>query len=173
MRAILTPFFVLALAACGNPAEEADDPLVQPNASETMMPVEPDGGIGNGAGPIPTAAETVEPAPSPTPDIEQPQPIPADYHGVWDHVDGSCAPESDLRMEISADKIVFYESVGTVTSLISEPNGDRIVTLAMSGEGETWTETLRLQMDSTATRMVVLQGDTFERTAYSARKRCN
>ena len=170
MRVYLCLSAALALAACSQEKTEQAGPAPE----ETMMPVEPDGGIGDGAGPIPAEPE---PTQQETPDIAEPPLIPADYHGVWDYVDGTCQPESDLRMEISGERIVFYESVGEVTNVASETNGDRIVTLAMSGEGETWASKLRLQMDSRGMRMVVLPENGEESSAadrqYSARKRCS
>lgn len=72
--------------------------------------------------------------------------IPEGFHGVWDYVKGSCAPESDLRLEITASGIVFYEAFGSVMNV--EPDGPAtIVTLAMEGEGERWTDTFVLMFD--------------------------
>ena len=110
---------VMLLAACSG----ASDDAAAPEPAETMMPVEPDGGIGDGAGP-PEGLGT--PA------------IPAPFHGVWDYVDGSCAPESDLRIEIRPESIGFYESLGELTAIDIASPDDITVTLAMEGEGETW-----------------------------------
>ena len=110
---------VMLLAACSG----APDNAAAPEPAETMMPVEPDGGIGDGAGP-PEGLGT--PA------------IPAPFHGVWDYVDGSCAPESDLRIEIRPESIGFYESLGELTAIDIASPDDITVTLAMEGEGETW-----------------------------------
>ncbi len=110
---------VMLLAACSG----ASDHAAAPEPAETMMPVEPDGGIGDGAGP-PEGLGT--PA------------IPAPFHGVWDYVDDSCAPESDLRIEIRPESIGFYESLGELTAIDIASPDDITVTLAMEGEGETW-----------------------------------
>ncbi len=99
--------------------------------------------------------------------------IARDYHGVWDSVDGDCPTMSDLRMTIAADKIGFYESEGRVQSIERRPNGDRLVTLAMTGEGESWTQNVKLELDSTGTRMVttMVGGDGPEVSV--ARRKCD
>lgn len=118
---------LLMLAACGSePAAPAPE--------DTPIPVEPDGGIGDGAGP-----------PEATVDETLANRIPTRFQGVWDYVEGTCAPESDLRMEVSGSEILFYESVGTVTAVAPEGD-DVVVTLAMEGEGETWEQQTRLAL---------------------------
>lgn len=122
---------LLALAACGSEPEA-------PATPETPMPVEPDGGIGDGAGP-----------PEQGVDETLANRIPTRFHGAWDYVQGTCDPASDLRMEISGSEILFYEAVGMVTEVTPEgdrPNGDVVVTLAMEGEGETWEQKTRLSL---------------------------
>ncbi len=69
--------------------------------------------------------------------------IPAAFHGVWDYVEGSCAPESDLRVEVKPQMVIFYESLGTVEAVTTVDEQTVSVTLAMEGEGETW-ETTRV-----------------------------
>lgn len=115
MRGFAIAALAVSLAAC-----EAQNPQVA-DPSETSIPVEPDAGIGDGAGPI----EVVEAA------------IPERFHGVWDYIEGTCARESDLRIDISSREIVFYEAVGTVSDA-QEVAGGTLVVLAMEGEGETW-----------------------------------
>lgn len=71
--------------------------------------------------------------------------IPARYHGVWDAVGGSCQPSSDLRVEIEPQRIIFYESVGSVTGMSSR-GSDAVAELAMEGEGEQWSRSLRMTL---------------------------
>lgn len=122
MKRILFPAalpLAVLLAACSGGADEA----AAPDPAETMMPVEPDGGIGDGAGPPgPVVAET----------------IPAAFRGVWDYVEGSCDPASDMRVEIGPETMQFYESHGDVTGVEVGSPQDIVVSLAMEGEGETW-----------------------------------
>ena len=111
------------------------------------MPVEPDGGIGDGAGPIPDP-DGSELAKSDR-EISDPEilkgEIPVRYHGVWDYVRGSCSADSDMRMEIGPRRITFYESVGNVAG-VGQDGDDAIADLIMEGEGETWVESTRLSL---------------------------
>ena len=117
MKRFLLPLAVLALAACSQEADEAPAP------EETMMPVEPDGGIGDGAGP---------------PQAVVADTIPQDFLGVWDYVEGTCDPASDLRVEIGPRSMQFYESHGEVTRIEVDSPQRIVVSLAMEGEGEKW-----------------------------------
>ena len=117
----------LALAACGGEAQQqASAP--EPAASMT-----------------PATAETD--AASLDPDIAKGE-IPSRFHGVWDAANGTCEPNSDLRVEITARRIGFYESVGNVAGVGSEAN-DAIADLVMEGEGESWVQTTRLSIETT------------------------
>lgn len=116
----------LALTACGDTGGDPPDP------AETKMPVKPDGSIGDGAQAISAA----------------PGGIPQSLRGVWDYIDGTCDPMSDLRTEIGADEIVFYESMGQVTDVSMDSESAATVQLAMSGEGEAWEETIRFELSA-------------------------
>lgn len=145
----------LLLAACGQQQEET-------------------------AVPAPTPEPTAAAAPAPQPDlaaadaaaIRQGQ-IPPRYHGVWDAVTGSCDPASDLRVEIAARRILFYESVGNVTATGSE-GGDAIADLAMEGEGEQWFRSLRMTLsgEGDAARLVLADALETPRGQPIPLKRC-
>lgn len=135
-RSLLTAALPLALlaAACSDGPDEA----AAPEPAETMMPVEPDGGIGDGAGPPgPVTAET----------------IPAAFRAVWDYVEGSCDPASDLRVEIGPETMQFYESFGEVTRIEVAGPQDIVVSLAMEGEGETWEMARRFTLSDDGRRL--------------------
>ncbi|MCK0127400.1 hypothetical protein [Erythrobacter sp. F6033] len=131
MRNTVCLVLAAAVSACG----AAPDPA-EPTPIETPIPVEPDGGIGDGAGPIPETDEA---------NTTDAAIIPVRFQGVWDYEGGTCALESDLRMEVSADEILFYESIGTVNA-VSADGEDTIVTLAVEGEGETWEQSTRFSL---------------------------
>lgn len=133
MRVTVCLLLAITLSACGS----APDPAA-PEPIETPIPVEPNGGIGDGAEPLPAAAGDDETA-------QAANLIPASLHGVWDYEGGTCAPESDMRMEITGDEILFYESIGKVTAVAADAE-DTIVTLAMEGEGETWEQSTRFAL---------------------------
>ncbi len=89
----------------------------------------------------PRAAESTD-APAPVTSKAAPSTaaaIPSQFRGVWDSEQGSCNPASDLRLEIGAVSIAFYESLGTVTAVTVESPDSITVDLTMQGEGEKWT----------------------------------
>lgn len=120
MRPIALPLALaaLALAACQQPA-----PSQERDASPAVVPTAPA---------TPPARAT--PVASPTTAVA----IPDRFRGVWDAVGRSCNPASDLRLEIGAVSIEFYESLGTVTGVTVESPDSVVVDLAMEGEGERW-----------------------------------
>ncbi|MBX7483421.1 hypothetical protein [Qipengyuania qiaonensis] len=109
----------LAIAAC---SDRPDSPG-EADASETGLVVEPDGGIGDGAGPPePVTADS----------------IPVAFLGVWDTADGNCAPASTMRTDIGPETMQFYESHGDVTRVEVDSPQRIVVSLTMEGEGERW-----------------------------------
>jgi hypothetical protein len=129
-RVIAAIGLVGLLTACGGGEEVLDDPVEAPLA----------GGEDFDA----TATEAADQADAETPAGE----IPAKYLGVWDYEKGTCDEASDMRMNIEARKITFYESIGNVSGTGTD-EGDAVVDLAMSGEGEEWVESLRLTIVDT------------------------
>ncbi|MEW4449059.1 hypothetical protein [Qipengyuania sp. JC766] len=98
--------------------------------------------------------------------------IPAPFQGVWDHVEGPCAAASDLRLEIGARDIEFYESVGEVTEIRLSGDADLLVSLDMSGEGQTWDETLLLRLTDNDTRLLVGDPENPADLSEYPRQRC-
>ena len=85
----------------------------------------------------PVDEEEAEPPATPNETDETLTAIPDAFLGVWDYVEGSCNPASDLRVEIAPMQVTFYESVGEVEAV--EGGADEVtVVMQMSGEGETW-----------------------------------
>lgn len=145
----------LALAACGDGSQAPDPALGAP--TDAAMPVEPDGGIGDGAAPLPEA-----------PDVPT---IPNILIGAWDYEKGSCDPASDMRIEVDRTELRFYESVGQVLAVRSEGDAT-IVDLAMQGEGERWNETLRLVLKNDGTRLHVTEPQAASEVDDYPRRRC-
>ncbi len=153
---------LLILSACGGDPISEDAPNPPPPVpAETMIPVEPDGGIGDGAGPPPLPSEEAIAA-----DL-----IPAEFHGVWDYEGGTCDPASDLRMEISGAEILFYEAIGRVNA-VTAGGGAINVTLDMEGEGETWEQKTRLLLSDDGERLETSDGDAPRTTDEYPSKRC-
>lgn len=72
--------------------------------------------------------------------VAQQQTIPAQFQGKWDLDVESCSspvrPEG--RLDISADRVEFYESGGPVRNVVTHSNSDIELSIELSGEGETW-----------------------------------
>jgi len=118
---MLTMLLAGLLAAC---SQEPD----QPAAPETT------------AAPTPSATPAA-PAPAATAQTA----IPLALRGAWDWTGGTCQADSDLRMEIGAGAINFYESVGTLEG-VREEDGAVLLDLAMEGEGMQWRQTTVLRL---------------------------
>lgn len=130
------PLTLLALAACAEPIED------RPETEETMMPVEPAGGIGDGATP---PADMVD------------GDIPGSLHGRWGLVPADCTSDrGDAKglINIDAEGIQFYESRGVVDTVeTSEPSQFR-ATYAFTGEGMEWTRDMELSLSEDGTQLV-------------------
>lgn len=112
---VFAPLALLAACSAEEPAPEAtaSEPAAQVSASPSATPA-------------PTGATLTE--------------VPAAFRGYWDYVDGQCAVWSDAQLTVEAKRLTFYESTGEVTAA-RQPDADTVVlTMTMSGEGDTWTE---------------------------------
>ncbi|WP_151973377.1 hypothetical protein [Erythrobacter sp. EC-HK427] len=153
--AALLPAIAL-IAACGGEAQEPaptsdNPPALAESADEQLAAAVPEDVVAT-----PAAAEGA---------------IPAQFIGVWDYIEGTCDPASDMRLEISQDSLVFYESVGQVRS--AQADGDTLrVDLAMSGEGESWRDQLQFTLmdDGTLHRVDAAAPDAVDEYP---RKRCD
>jgi hypothetical protein len=135
MRPLL-PAALLLLAACGG-ADEAALPV----DDESPIPVEPDGGIGT----------------SPAIDAETATGIPEPFRGRWGLVAADCEPgRADAKglLVVSADKLEFYESVGTLGEA-SERLPTRLrAQFAFTGEGMNWTRDMALEVEDNGQTLV-------------------
>ena len=67
--------------------------------------------------------------------------IPGEFHGTWTYKqDGRHPPGGENPTVIGATTWTGHESEGQVKSVQVSSENDITVTLAMSGEGETWVE---------------------------------
>jgi len=73
--------------------------------------------------------------------------VPAAFQGRWAGSPAACARQGDdMRLQVKADSLIFYESEGKVTHVDRLP-GDRLrVTADYSGEGENWTRSSTLAL---------------------------
>lgn len=129
--------FLISLAAIGLMLSACSQPTPPPDEDSTR------------------AASVGSPSPTATPIASSgtATAIPERFRGVWDNAGGSCNPASDLRMEIGAVSIEFYESLGTVTGVTVESPDSIVVDLAMEGEGERWTRKNRYVLSEGGTTL--------------------
>lgn len=124
MRIALVAALAFTLAACSQepeaPAESAVDPAALPSPAAPERTTE--------------AGQALDA-------------IPLRFRGAWDALDGDCSLSSELRIEIGADALNFYEARGQVTEVVTDGADAIIAGMAMEGEGERWTLTRRFALD--------------------------
>lgn len=98
--------------------------------------------------------------------------IPARFLGVWDYAEGTCDPASDLRMEIEPRRIVFYESVGNVAAVEQKGADGVLVSMTMTGEGQSWNDTMRLDLDDNGAVLIPGDAEEYDPGQPLPRKRC-
>lgn len=134
------------LAACDNGTQGADTTTEEAAARGEMA-----------------ANSSVAPAPSPPPDAGTPAPteLPTIAQGRWGLVAADCDPARDDAkglLTITADKLEFYESVGTLDTIM-EADPTRIrASFDFEGEGMTWQREVVLDVQD--------QGKTLIRREY-------
>jgi hypothetical protein len=143
-REIGAIFGMAVLAGCGS------DPAGQESAQANMSwekappavitPVDPAEGLSDEATPTPSRTEATQ--------------IPAAFRGKWDRTIDDCGAEaSETRLAIEADRILFYESAGTVIAVTGRAP-QIAVRASYTGEGETWesSRSFRLSPDGQTLR---------------------
>lgn len=141
MRALLAGLVILAAACAEEPAGE----VAEAPASEISA---------------------VDPAPAAETAAKASVTIPAAFHGRWDASPDACATGSEMKLTITADELLFHESVGKPTSVASRgPDAIRIEA-DFSGEGEEWQGVLELSL-ATDGLTVTQRGGSTERVRCS------
>ncbi|RVQ67134.1 hypothetical protein EKN06_09460 [Croceicoccus ponticola] len=136
---LMVGVLALGLGACGDsgtPAQRSGDTA----DTGAPIPVEPDGGIGDGATPLPEPGGTTPVGDDKGMDEMEPT-IPSALRGRWGMNANDCdASRSDAKglLTIGDQTLKFYESVGTLTKT-AERDATRLRgTFAFTGEGQTW-----------------------------------
>ena len=127
---------ILLASACAEPIDRS-------KSEEVPLPVEADGGAGDGAAALPPAALT----------------IPADFQGRWGLTQEDCtSTRGDAKglIEVTEEAIRFYESRGTLDKIAegAERPGVFRATFAFSGEGETWSREMQLAVSDDGSELV-------------------
>ena len=156
----------ILLSACNQQADKsADQPNMVSNIIDQAMP-----DVGN-AQPSSNAITPVE-APSrvdAAPPATAPAGlVPARLQGNWTGVNDSCGDRSaNLELTIAPDRLVFHESVGAVKSVSDGADGRVSVDAAFTGEGQSWTRTVGMQLSADGKTLTIVNDGT-----AVTRKRC-
>jgi hypothetical protein len=136
----------LSLAGCGGSEKAAtNDSVVLADNSVATTPAPPEA--------APTTAATPGPAASPDTGAG----IPAALHGRWGLVPADCAStrgDNKGLLTITADTLRFYESVGTLGKVAERGAGRIIADFAMTGEGQSWTRRMVLDVEDNGQTLV-------------------
>lgn len=138
MRNLMAVTALLLAAACGESADEAA------SDADAVLPVEPDGGVDDGAT-LPPAQATGAPT------------IPAAVQGRWGLTPADCASADGAAeglLVIGPDRLSFYESRGTLRDVSqADERGIRAV-YAFTGEGMEWMRDIALNLEVGDARLV-------------------
>ena len=156
------PLLVLALTACSSQDESApvDSEVAPDDTADSEVLGEGERSLADPTADGPTRAARTVPG------------IPASFNGVWDYVDGSCDPASDLRIQVFPDRIEFYESLGVVESVEVENPNTIVVILNMEGEGEVWTQETRFTLSNEGKVLTPVAADGEQVGRPMPRKKC-
>ena len=94
--------------------------------------------------------------------------IPAALQGSWTGLNDRCGDRSaELELKVTADSLIFHESVGAVQGVASGPGGRVRVDAAFTGEGESWTKKIELRPSANGNELIIINDG-----AAVTRKRC-
>ena len=148
-RALIAVVVALVLLAAG--IALALSGVTVPAGKDDAVPVAPVDA--NGGGEDPTV-EQVDPAPPGG--VAQLAAIPPAFRGEWNRDLSACGTGNDeSRLRVGAETVGFYESRGTVVAVAADGPRDAEITLAMSGEGETWRERFRFRLSDDGDALTV------------------
>jgi hypothetical protein len=132
-----TATFALLLAACGS-----DD---TPSGANIEAAVNHADALAEA---VQNRAEAV-PSPAPTGAAQPIKEIPEAFQGRWGLVTNDCdRGRADAKglLEVAANRLVFYESRATPTSMLQAVPNELTLQLTYAGEGETWQRSTRLTL---------------------------
>ena len=72
--------------------------------------------------------------------------VPAAFQGVWAATMKDCDKPAETRLEITADRLRFYESSGPVASVEASRPDEILIIVALTGEGATSQRSFRYRL---------------------------
>ena len=133
----------MALVSCSESAPENSDAENAVASGEEMMPVEPDGGIGDGAPP------PMQESPAAT--------IPASLQGRWGLVPADCtSTRGDAKglLTIAPTTLTFYESRAQIGDVENVGANSISADFDFEGEGMRWERKIDLEASEGGARLI-------------------
>jgi hypothetical protein len=162
---------LLLLAACDETEEG------RPGMSTNIVDEQASYDVGNLS---PVDDETPEPVNEAQPDANAAAParepgprtpaggIPASLQGRWTGLNDTCGDRSaELELTVTPKQLIFHESVGDVTGVVSGTGGRLRVDAAFTGEGDSWARRLELRPSANGRELTIINDG-----AAVTRKRC-
>ena len=174
----LLPLFACGLVAC-SAGEDATSPAPDAAATETPIPVEPDGGIGDGAGPpegLPASDDGSE--------AEEPsafaKTFPVAIRGKWRETDGAAVTRAQCDgyqqenmgkvLTVREDGYSYFETGGRFISVSEREPGSLRAVFDTTYADEPTRDELEFSVDPVAKTLTVRNFDTDERSIRTYRR---
>lgn len=155
MRIFLPLALACLLNGCDQPPASVESPIVN-NSVEPVQAQEPE------------ARDNVVAPAEPEPAVATSGPIPVALRGRWTGVKDDCADRAAVQeLNITANKLLFHESVGTVTGVSPRGEGRYGLDASFTGEGESWNRQIIVRRSADGQRLTVDDG-----AQAVVRKRC-
>lgn len=173
--ALALPLICLGLAACEAPEAdgETDNAASTPPAAESPIPVEPDGGIGDGAGPPEDIDNPQEPS-------AFAQSFPVAIRGTWRATDGDAVTREECDgylpenmgsvLTIREDSYSYFETGGRMLSVSEREPGRIIALFDTTYADEPTRDEMEFEVDPVAKTLTVRNLDTGERSTTIYRR---
>lgn len=98
--------------------------------------------------------------------------IPARFQGEWNIKLEHCGTDqNDSRLKISADRLQFHESGGSVRAVVTKGKLELAVIAELSGEGETWLFYRHFRLSPDHTSLTDITGNDSAVVRYRCPKR--
>lgn len=135
---ILPLALTIGLSACGRDSDPVTNRMDQAQLNATER-VETPGNQVTAIDPDTNASGTTDRA-----DM-----APVAFQGRWTGAKDDCTDTgAELELQITPKELIFHESVGTITRITHQKEGEVAIDAAFTGEGESWTR--RLEMRASA-----------------------
>jgi hypothetical protein len=146
MRApIILLALMLGLSACGRDSDPVNNVLEQALPNTTEM-TEPPG----------NRVTATDPGANESVAADRADTVPVALQGRWTGASDGCADVgAELELQVTPTRLIFHESVGTITRVIRQGEDRVAVEAAFTGEGESWTKRLEMRGSADGRQLTV------------------